>query len=572
MTNYEKFKKLLEYFVAHLEYCSGENEQSRGYDSYIKPLIKSNSFKNSGLGYKEQKIQNQIGDWDNYDGNKICITISAKDYKNRGCYLNWKDTAHNVNASWSENKITELLVVRDSYPAYNGKEVYRDSVENLGLFDGNTPNDKLKIFFNKFEELIKYNNKMEEMSHYVDLLLSSKNVIFTGAPGTGKTFLAKEIAKQLVGATTDDELHKSEQFAFVQFHPSYDYTDFVEGLRPTSVDEKGNIGFELKNGIFKEFCQRAIKNFIDSNKDDVDFKKEVVARQNIEIFLDNYIEEETILKLTTGNTFKITGYDQNNININIPNNPVVTDLRLKFQDLLDLLVSEKTLNRVKDVRFFFNRIHNRQEDSYLFTLYTDKKLKKKLDGNKDIQKTELKKFVFIIDEINRGEISKIFGELFFSIDPNYRGKKGAVKTQYFNLHSDENELFYIPENMYIIGTMNDIDRSVESFDFAMRRRFTWVEVTAEQSAENMNLPEGLKQRMTRLNEQIAQVEGFNASYHIGAAYFLDEAGSPIQEQDIQKVWTQRIEPLLKEYFRGMPYACENMKKLKQAFFENEDNG
>ena len=102
--------------------------------------------------------------------------------------------------------------------------------------------------------------------------------------------------------------------------------------------------------------------------------------------------------------------------------------------------------------------------------------------------------MFVIDEINRGEISKIFGELFFSIDPGYRGKKGSVKTQYANLYIDEEDL-YVPENVYIIGSMNDIDRSVETFDFAMRRRFTWCEVTAAESAENMQLSAETKRKL-----------------------------------------------------------------------------
>lgn len=99
---------------------------------------------------------------------------------------------------------------------------------------------------------------------------------------------------------------------------------------------------------------------------------------------------------------------------------------------------------------------------------------------------ELKKYIFIIDEINRGEISKIFGELFFAIDPGYRGKAGEISTQYSNLHFNSDEKFYIPENVYIIGTMNDIDRSVDSFDFAMRRRFRFVELKADEHLEAIN--------------------------------------------------------------------------------------
>jgi 5-methylcytosine-specific restriction protein B len=172
-------------------------------------------------------------------------------------------------------------------------------------------------------------------------------------------------------------------------------------------------------------------------------------------------------------------------------------------------------------------------------------------------------FVFVIDEINRGEISKIFGELFFSIDPSYRGKKGTVKTQYSNLHDDEKEVFYVPDNVYIIGSMNDIDRSVESFDFAMRRRFVWKEITASQSADNMNLPDDTKTKMSKLNEQISQIEGLNNSYHIGGAYFLDPSGNP--RQDFDTIWGLRIEPLLKEYLRGMPEADEKIKNLNNAY-------
>ena len=176
---------------------------------------------------------------------------------------------------------------------------------------------------------------------------------------------------------------------------------------------------------------------------------------------------------------------------------------------------------------------------------------------------KLKPFIFVIDEINRGEISKIFGELFFSIDPSYRGIKGAVKTQYSNLHDNENEVFFVPENVFIIGSMNDIDRSVESFDFAMRRRFTWIEISAEQSAENMDLPEGIKERMLKLNKQISDTDGLNSSYRIGAAYFLDSNGNA--RQDIDNIWNLRIEPLLKEYLRGMSDSDEKIELLKNAF-------
>lgn len=129
---------------------------------------------------------------------------------------------------------------------------------------------------------------------------------------------------------------------------------------------------------------------------------------------------------------------------------------------------------------------------------------------------------------------------------------------------ETDEKFYVPNNVYIIGTMNDIDRSVETFDFAMRRRFVWREITAEESGENMNLTEGCKQRMKNLNDKITKIEGLGASYHIGGAYFLDDNGKRIENFD--EIWNLRLKPLLYEYLRGIPNAEDNMNELKKAYY------
>ena len=171
-------------------------------------------------------------------------------------------------------------------------------------------------------------------------------------------------------------------------------------------------------------------------------------------------------------------------------------------------------------------------------------------------------YIFIIDEINRGEISKIFGELFFSVDPGYRGVKGKVQTQYQNLITEDDPFkdgFYIPENVYIIGTMNDIDRSVECMDFAMRRRFTFKEITAEESARNMELGTDATERMMSLNNAISEIDGFNSSFHIGAAYFKGV-------DDFDALWELKLAGLLKEYLRGMPDAEESLEALKKAYY------
>ena len=304
------------------------------------------------------------------------------------------------------------------------------------------------------EKIFNMNANKEHIDWYESILISNRNIVFTGAPGTGKTYLAKQIAQKIIFGEVKDQLTEeeqtqfNEQCGFVQFHPSYDYTDFVEGLRPRN-DDNGNVGFERKDGVFKEFCKAA------------------------------------------------------------------------------LLESDKP-------------------------------------------------FVFIIDEINRGEISKIFGELFFSIDPGYRGEKGMVQTQYQNMIEEGDAFkkgFYVPENVYIIGTMNDIDRSVESMDFAMRRRFAWKEVTAEESYEAMKdkmvYAEEVKTRMTALNNAICDEKlGLNKSYQIGAAYFLklDE-----YDGDFDKLWEYHLRGLLSEYLRGNRDAEKQLEQLKKAYDGNTES-
>ena len=303
------------------------------------------------------------------------------------------------------------------------------------------------LLYEYFEEGKKEeNNKIQNMKKYLDLLKANKNIILTGAPGTGKTHLAKEITKLMTGSDADE---KNPRFGFVQFHPSYDYTDFVEGLRPVKKGEE--LGFELKNGIFRKFCE-------------------------------------------------VAKYDHEN------------------------------------------------------------------------------DYVFVIDEINRGEISKIFGELFFSIDPGYRGEKGTVKTQYSNLREGKDQYFYVPENVCVIGTMNDIDRSVESMDFAMRRRFAWLEITAKESQRIIDSPafieklngkisiQILKNRMNNLNNAIIDEKlGLSKAYQIGAAYFKKIELYIYEENPFKSLWDYHLEVLLSEYLRGTQKAGDNLISLKEAY-------
>lgn len=402
------------------------------------------------------------------------------------------------------------------------------------------------------------------------MLLEAKNLIFRGAPGTGKSYLAREIAADIVSDGYFDDYtlltdEQKKQVEFVQFHPSYDYSDFVEGLRP-KLNADGTMGFTLQDGIFKKFVARARKNYEDSQKTKEVVEKELSAQEAMTEFFSDIEFGVDTFKTINGNKFTITSVDDGLINISIPGNETSNKLTLHLDEVRKMLESGQKFEKIKDVTAFFGKTFATQGYSYDFAIYKAIQAKKITASKAQVKQEKLKKYIFIIDEINRGEISKIFGELFFAIDPGYRGRAGEISTQYSNLHSDPDEKFYIPENLYIIGTMNDIDRSVDSFDFAMRRRFRFVELKADKnlemlaSLENEELKNEAIGRMGDLNKAIAGVEDLNENYQIGAAYFLK-----LKTLSFDQLWTDYLQPLLQEYVRGMYDEEGLMDRFAKAY-------
>lgn len=435
------------------------------------------------------------------------------------------------------------------------------------------PSKNIEII-KKLDKIIAMQENKDYVNSFVSLLKSNHNLILTGAPGTGKTYLAKEIAKAM-GAT----------YKVVQFHPSYDYTDFVEGLRPVKSD--GSLGFQRKDGVFKTFCKEAIR---------------VIEESSFDGLYKSLVNDISKGKVTTYTTLTGIVYplkaDGGVIRYGCQNNG--KDYRTEKIENIKLIF-EHYLSHPEDINYSFEglrglvskltngKVNTVDPSEYSWTI-------KELLSRRE---QTYKNFVLIIDEINRGEISKIFGELFLSIDTGYRGEEHKVDTQYQNLIPREGDPdfdpsnadvfrngFYIPENVYIIGTMNDIDRSVESMDFAMRRRFAWKEITAEsrqsmleedETWESSGKPsediiEEMKNRMDNLNAAIIDQYGDEAlnnkdkiglskAYQIGASYFLKYS----LYNNFDDLWTNHIEGLLYEYLRGKTNIDEKIERLHQAY-------
>ncbi len=488
------FKKVLEYFVEHLELLVAYDLNKTPNKKWL-PKSKYGFIHKTmtGKGHKGEDIQNQIKDWSCFDERKICINIQHNQkngYKAACNYLNWDQTFISIYAIWNNNVIQNLEIRSNKTNIILNK-----SVKDLGLFNDVALTNDLQEFWDRFKNYKideDYNNNTNKLSDGNKQSKDGKqkkkeqpplNLILYGPPGTGKTYSTIEYALKILLDNTDptklhrteqkkifDELKKDGRIVFTTFHQSMSYEDFVQGIKP-KTDKNGNIIYKVENGIFRQICEKA----------------------------------------KTAQSHKIT---VEGTEYSITNNCVL-----------------------------------------------------------------------IIDEINRGNVSEIFGELITLIESDKRiGEDNEITVQ---LPTSDNSdvVFGVPNNVYIIGTMNTADRSVEALDTALRRRFTFVEMMPKYDLEELNFEISGKKLgaiLEIINDRIVWLKG--REQQIGHSYFFNFVKGESEADSLEKlknIFKNQIVPLLQEYFYGDYYQIglvigdsfvrkEKKCEFAKGFVDNSD--
>lgn len=401
--------------------------------------------------------------------------------------------------------------------------------------------------------------KNQNMKKTIELLQYKKQIILQGPPGTGKTREAKQIAQNILGLN-EKELQESKQFKIIQFHPSYTYEDFVRGIVARPNPEGEGIIYEAENKTLGKFAKNALENYKKSQS--------ITSNNSLETDFDrfiNFIIEQLDLsgKFNISENVYIFSVEDNRFKYKGDNwSAHASGLNMNFSQLKKII--ELNLNSRQEI--VKNELLNsltRQHATY-YQNFLD--LYKKFVSNNPskIDKEDLKNFVLVIDEINRANLSSVLGELIYALE--YRGEK--VESMY---EVDGSQNLVLPPNLYIIGTMNTADRSVGHIDYAIRRRFAFVDVMPKDLTSEMeggefytDLFSAVKALFTK-DEYKTKSDFISQEFEpkdvaLGHSYFINKSE---EGGDMKVRWNCEIKPILLEYVRDGVLKTDALKKINE---------
>ncbi|GIM52943.1 hypothetical protein CAPN004_19730 [Capnocytophaga cynodegmi] len=578
MNEIVKFKHLLEYFVTHLEWCQNEDTSILGYQKYIKKFVENENFYKTGQGYDGDRIQLQIEELENYSIGKICINVFARrGYKSKSCYLNWLGTGINICAKWEYLKIKSLYLTEYRYWEGNTPRVnlgVEYSLSELKLFEEGITSE-LETFFDKYKNYFIQFKQMNNIQKTLNLLKYKKQIILQGPPGTGKTREAKELAKALLKLKKEEDLKNNDQFQIIQFHPSYSYEDFVRGIVAKPNSNGDGITYEAENKILAKFAKKALENYQNSQKDVQTLSEENKVLKYFEAFKDdlndkieenngfNLTESVILLPLEDEDAFRYKGKGEIGWSQG-------KGLRMLHNDILQAHFDGNTSRQDIKKNQNLSGLARQHASYYIRVLNLFQKF---IEDNPNLIKEEkpendLKNFVLIIDEINRANLSSVLGELIYALE--YRGE--AVDSMY---EVDGSNKIILPPNLYIIGTMNTADRSVGHIDYAIRRRFAFVDMFPKDLSQELG-EHFAKDKFIAVSELFIKDFDLNKDYSkekieksdylsnefdvkdvwLGHSYFIeqyekDNNGEDIKDKpiDFRIRLEYEIKPILREYVK-----------------------
>lgn len=495
-------------------------------------------------------------------GKRICLSVSPKEFlfitgrevdipklrreefeRPNNAFLYYQGTPQHIETYYPDIKNAvkeEIALDKETYPKSYDNSYFREYV-----FE--------KKYKKEFETIESNMTNQAIKPTIIDLLHYKHQIILQGPPGTGKTREAKRIAKQLLGLNDNDSLEGNEQFKLIQFHPSYSYEDFVRGIVAKPNEEGDGIVYTAENKVLAKFAEKALKAF-----------QEPIKWENFKDFLEKEKKEGREVYFDEGKELKYNFIQNNELrylsgrNHNLAGIPIEEFCQRNLDDKFDS---------------FYKNYHK-----WGWKFITDYFIKWANDFKRK------KSYFLVIDEINRANLSTVLGELIYALE--YRGE--SVESMYALDDTKESRKIILPPNLYIIGTMNTADRSVGHIDYAIRRRFAFVNVLPKELEGNFDknlfkavsklFIENYDEYINNTDTELKRAKTLSPEFKpedvwLGQSYFIQKKYSDGKDVPMSIRWEYEIKPILLEYIKDGILIDnikieEQMQEIKTLVYEN----